>query len=84
MDTFNDYIQYFSENFPKNDEIPTQAILLAEALFTTQKILNQSVNIKSAISSKRIAVKSGKLLVLCAKLEMINSSLVQIMHEYNL
>lgn len=84
MDIFDDYIQYFSENFPENDETPTQAILLAEALVTIQKIINQSVNIKSAIANKRIAAKSGKLLVLCAKLEMTNSSLAQIMHEYNL
>lgn len=84
MESFDDYIRYFSENFPEKDEIHPQSILLAEALVSTQKILNQSENIKTAISSKGITGRSGTLLVLCAKLEMINSSLSQIRHEYNL
>lgn len=84
MDTFDEYIRYFSERFPESNKTPPQAILLAEALFTAQRISNQSESIKTAISSKRITIRSGKILVLCAKLEMINSSLAQIRHEYNL
>ena len=58
--------------------------LLSEALISTQKAIKQLETIKSAIAKKKITQKAGKRLLLCAELEKINSSLLQIKREYNL
>lgn len=78
-DTIHDIINSASEcNKSAN------SALIAEALISTQKIIIQSEKIKSSITNKALAGGTGKLLLLCAELEKVNSLLLQIKHEYSL
>ena len=58
--------------------------LLSEALISVQKAIKQSEEIKVAIANRVITDKAGKLLLLCADLEKVNSLLLQIKREYSL
>lgn len=83
MDQFDDTIYNIIESATKNSSSVNNA-LLSEALIAAQKVIRQSEIIKSAIAKKKVTDNAGKLLLLCAELEKVNSLLLQIKHEYNL
>lgn len=84
MKPFDDYIKSFENSLAEECGISPEDILLAEALLIIQKILDQSKQIKTTISARKVKKTAGKLLLLCAELETINSSLKRTKHEYNL
>ena len=84
MDNYENYIHSIANSLSiHGDELP-QDILLAEALITAQKIINCATSIKVSMTKRDHPQKIGTLVLLCAKLEMINNSLTQITREYNL
>ena len=84
MNTFDDYIYHFSDSLSDDNSVSPQDMLLAEALITTQKILNHATSIKVSITNKKFSQKIGKQLLLCAKLEMINDCLSELKRECTL
>lgn len=83
MKQFDDSIFSIADAVTKDINLLSNS-LLSEALLAVQKVIMQAEAIKSAIANKKAPDKAGKLLLLCAELEMVNSTLTQIRHEYNL
>lgn len=81
---FDDHLKHNIEVLCNSNTPLSIHDFVVDATVTTQKIIHQAEEIKRHLTNNQQTIGICKLLLLSAKLEMINGNLIDIKHEYNL
>lgn len=78
----NDFKKHIKTHCSRDNKLNTETLTI-DALISSQKIIQQAVEIKEHITYNH-RITATKLLLICAELELIYKDLIDIRHEYNL